>query len=301
MKNLVSIIMNCYNGEKYLHESLNSIINQHFKNWELIFFDNCSTDKSKNICKQYKDKRIKYFKTKKKIELGLARKKALAKAKGYYIAFLDVDDIWHRDKLSKQLNSLKGDKFGFSISNSIFFNEYKSINLYNNKSFKKKVFYDLISNYFISFDTVIIKRKYLNKLSHTIDERFNIIHDLDLIIRLSSICEMSYVPSSLSKWRMSKNSESFNKLKQIIDEKKIFINKISNIFKKNKLFLNSRAKFMDTLCRQEILYNVSQKNYLKVFNLIYKLKLNYKNFFLVLIIFFPFKRYIYNNILNIKY
>jgi glycosyltransferase involved in cell wall biosynthesis len=301
MKNLVSIIMNCYNGEKYLHESLNSIINQHFKNWELIFFDNCSTDKSKNICKQYKDKRIKYFKTNKKIELGLARKKALAKAKGYYIAFLDVDDIWHRDKLSKQLNSLKGDKFGFSISNSIFFNEYKSINLYNNKSFKKKVFYDLISNYFISFDTVIIKRKYLNKLSHTIDERFNIIHDLDLIIRLSSICEMSYVPSSLSKWRMSKNSESFNKLKQIIDEKKIFINKISNIFKKNKLFLNSRAKFMDTLCRQEILYNVSQKNYLKVFNLIYKLKLNYKNFFLVLIIFFPFKRYIYNNILNIKY
>jgi glycosyltransferase involved in cell wall biosynthesis len=293
--------MNCYNGEKYLHESLNSIINQHFKNWELIFFDNCSTDKSKNICKQYKDKRIKYFKTNKKIELGLARKKALAKAKGYYIAFLDVDDIWHRDKLSKQLNSLKGDKFGFSISNSIFFNEYKSINLYNNKSFKKKVFYDLISNYFISFDTVIIKRKYLNKLSHTIDERFNIIHDLDLIIRLSSICEMSYVPSSLSKWRMSKNSESFNKLKQIIDEKKIFINKISNIFKKNKLFLNSRAKFMDTLCRQEILYNVSQKNYLKVFNLIYKLKLNYKNFFLVLIIFFPFKRYIYNNILNIKY
>ena len=100
---------------------------------------------------------------------------------------------------------------------------------------------------------------------------------------------------------MSNNSESFNKLKQIIDEKKIFINKISNIYKKNKLFLNSKAKFIDTLCRQEILYNVSQKNYLKVLNLIYKLKLNYKNFFLVLIIFFPFKRYIFNNILNLKY
>ena len=293
--------MNCYNGERYLHEALKSVINQHFKNWELIFFDNCSTDKSKNICKQYKDKRIKYFKSHKKIELGLARKKALAKAKGNYIAFLDVDDIWHRNKLSKQLNSLKDDKFGFSISNSIFFNENKSINLYNNRSFKKKVFYDLISNYFISFDTVIIKRKYLNKLSHTIDERFNIIHDLDLMIRLSSICEMNYVPSSLSKWRMSNNSESFNKLKQIIDEKKIFISKISNTYKKNKLFLNSKAKFIDTLCRQEILYNVSQKNYLKVLNLIYKLKLNYKNFFLVLIIFFPFKRYIFSNILNIKY
>ena len=293
--------MNCYNGERYLREALKSVINQHFKNWELIFFDNYSTDKSKNICKQYKDKRIKYFKSHKKIELGLARKKALAKAKGNYIAFLDVDDIWHRNKLSEQLNSLKDEKVGFSISNSIFFNENKSINLYNNRSFKKKVFYDLIGNYFISFDTVVIKRKYLNKLSHTIDERFNIIHDMDLMIRLSSICEMSYVPSSLSKWRMSNNSESFNKLKQIIDEKKIFISKISNIYKKNKLFLNSKAKFIDTLCRQEILYNVSQKNYLKVLNLIYKLKLNYKNFFLVLIIFFPFKRYIFNNILNLKY
>lgn len=294
--------MNCYNGEKYLHESLKSVLNQHFKNWELIFFDNCSTDKSKNICKKYKDKRIKYFKSHKKIPLGLARKKALAKAKGYYIAFLDVDDLWDRNKLSKQLNSLKGNKIGFSISNSTFFNENKSKNLYdNNRSFKKKVFYDLISNYFISFDTVIIKKKYLNKLSHTIDERFNIIHDLDLIIRLSSISEMSYVPLSLSKWRMSNNSESFNKLKRIIDEKKIFISKLSNIHKKNKLFLNSRAKFIDTLRRQEILYNLTKKKYLKAFNLIYKLKLNYKNFFLFLIIFFPFKKYIFNNILNIKY
>ena len=75
----VSIIMNCYNGEKYLNESLSSIINQNYKNWELIFFDNCSKDKSQIICKKFKDKRIRYFRSKKKIELGLARKKLYPK------------------------------------------------------------------------------------------------------------------------------------------------------------------------------------------------------------------------------
>ena len=95
--------MNCYNGENYLNESLDSVINQTYKNWELIFYDNCSTDKSVTILEKYKDKRIKYFKSKKKISLGLARKKALSKAKGDFIAFLDTDDIWKKDKLNKQL------------------------------------------------------------------------------------------------------------------------------------------------------------------------------------------------------
>ena len=58
---LVSIIVNCYNGEKYLDDSLKSIINQSYKNWEVIFWDNLSTDNSKSIFNKYKDKRFKYF------------------------------------------------------------------------------------------------------------------------------------------------------------------------------------------------------------------------------------------------
>ncbi len=62
----VSIIMNCYNGQDFLKESINSVINQTYKKWELIFYDNCSTDRSAKIIKEYKDKRVKYFKSKKK-------------------------------------------------------------------------------------------------------------------------------------------------------------------------------------------------------------------------------------------
>ena len=62
---LVSVIMNCYNGEKFLNDSLTSLFKQSFKNWELIFFDNNSKDNSKKIIKSFKDKRIKFFSSKK--------------------------------------------------------------------------------------------------------------------------------------------------------------------------------------------------------------------------------------------
>ena len=174
----VSIIMNCYNGQDFLRESINSVINQTYKKWELIFYDNCSTDRSAQIVKKYKDRRIKYFKSKKNLNLGLARKTALSKANGYFVAFLDTDDIWIKNKLKTQLKFLEKKEIGFCISNSLFFNKFKSKNFYPKKKyFNKKVFYELIENYFISFDTVIIKSKYLKKLNHAIDGRFNIIHD----------------------------------------------------------------------------------------------------------------------------
>ena len=62
---LVSVIINCYNSEKFLKSTLDSLVLQTYKNWELIFYDNCSTDNSFKIFKNYKDKRFKYFKSKK--------------------------------------------------------------------------------------------------------------------------------------------------------------------------------------------------------------------------------------------
>ena len=300
--NLVSVVMNCYNGEKYLKEAINSLLAQTYKNWELIFYDNCSTDKSKLIIKKYKDKRIYYFRSNKKHNLGLARKRALAKAKGDFISFLDTDDIWKKNKIQKQIKSFDDTKIGFSISNSIFFNKSKNKHFYSvDTKFKKKVFYKLIENYFISFDTVMIRSSYLKKLDHMFDERFNIIHDMDLLIRLSVICEMNYVPFSLSKWRMREESLSYNNFDSIIKEKKVLINKLNKLKRNDFKFNHSKKKYMDTLYRQEILFLISQKKILQIFELITKLRVNLKNIVLILIIFFPFKKYIFNNFFNLKY
>ena len=105
-KPLVSIVMNCFNGEKFLKRALKSIINQRYYNWELIFWDNLSTDQSKNIFLSFDDKRLKYFCSKKFKKLYDARNDALEKCNGKYISFLDVDDCWLEEKLNKQVELL---------------------------------------------------------------------------------------------------------------------------------------------------------------------------------------------------
>ena len=302
MQKLVSVIINCHNSEKYLEETLKSVVTQTYKKWELIFYDNKSTDNSFKIFKSFKEKRFRYFKSKRFKKLGEARKDALLKARGDYIAFLDADDIWKKNKLKIQLNYFNNENIGFTISNSVFFNKNNEKNFYpDKKKFNKNVFYDLIENYFISFDTVIIKTSKLNELNKKLNKKFNIIHDLDLIIRLSKICEMNYVPQTLSKWRMRKDSLSYNSFKNIIKEKKKFITSLSRSLKNDKKFLMSRKLFLDTLYRQEILHLISQKKYMKIAKIAKKLKLNIKNVLLLIIIFLPFKKYIFDKFFNLKY
>ena len=84
-KPIISIIMNCYNGELYLKQALKSILNQTYQNWELIFWDNMSTDASAKIFKSVKDKRFKYFLSKKHDLLYAARNKAISKSKGKFL------------------------------------------------------------------------------------------------------------------------------------------------------------------------------------------------------------------------
>ena len=109
-KNLVSIIMTCHNGEEYLNEAITSIINQKFKNWELIFYDNYSKDRSKEIIYAFTDKRIKYFRSDKLLNLGQVRNLAYNKTNGEFITFLDVDDTWNEDKLSSQIKKFEKDQ-----------------------------------------------------------------------------------------------------------------------------------------------------------------------------------------------
>ena len=96
---LISIIINCFNGEKYLSKTLDSILKQKYQKYEVIFVDNCSTDKSSKIYKKIKDKRFKYFKTPQKLKLYASRNFAIKRAKGDFVAFLDADDWWHENFL----------------------------------------------------------------------------------------------------------------------------------------------------------------------------------------------------------
>ncbi len=114
---LVSIIINCFNGEKYLKETLVSVLNQSYKNWEIIFWDNQSIDKSKSIFNSFSDKRFKYFYAEQHTPLYKARNLAIEKSNGELIAFIDTDDLWEKNKLELQVSLFANSKISLVYSN----------------------------------------------------------------------------------------------------------------------------------------------------------------------------------------
>ena len=140
MSILVSIVINCYNGEKYLLEAIHSDMNQTYTNWELIFWDNQSIDRSPSIVKNFKDERIKYYLSPKHTNLSLARFNAIKKTFGDWIAFLDCDDLWHHQKLEKQINQIQNQEIGLVygktelIINNNSYNKLKKFKKNNKKN-----------------------------------------------------------------------------------------------------------------------------------------------------------------------
>ena len=102
-----SVVMTVYNAEKYLKQTIDSVLNQTFKNFEFIIVNDCSSDSSEEIIKSYTDKRIKYYKNEKNLKVSLTRNFGVSKASADYVAFIDSDDVWLSTKLEKQLAYVK--------------------------------------------------------------------------------------------------------------------------------------------------------------------------------------------------
>ena len=117
MKDLVSIIMPSYNTVQYIAGAIWSLILQIYTNWELIIVDDCSTDNTDEIVTAIEDPRIRYLKNEKNSGAAVSRNRALRKAKGKWIAFLDSDDLWDKDKLEKQINFMEENCYHFSYTN----------------------------------------------------------------------------------------------------------------------------------------------------------------------------------------
>ena len=217
---LVSIIMNCYNGEEYLAESLESIQAQTYHNWELIFWDNQSIDNSSTIIKSFKDPRFRYFYASEHRKLYDARGLAIQESKGDLIAFLDTDDTWEPNKLNLQIPL---------FNNSSVALVYGNYWIYDQKSKKKKLIYSqslpsgkivrfLLTRYVVGLLTVMFRKDAYEKLDKQFDPQFPLIGDFDFVIRLSYYYNFLAIQEPIASYRWHGKNNSYLFLQQQINE-----------------------------------------------------------------------------------
>lgn len=142
---LVSIIMPSWNTGRFIAESIQSVINQTYEEWELIIVDDCSTDNTDEVVASFKDDRIKYLKNEKNSGAALTRNRAMREAQGEWIAFLDSDDLWTSEKLEKQIKFMTDN--GYVLS----YTEYEKIDEEDNPL-----------NIYVTGPDVVNKRKMYN-------------------------------------------------------------------------------------------------------------------------------------------
>ena len=224
---LVSVLMNCFNGEKYLREAIDSVINQTYQNWELVFWDNASTDSSANIAKGY-DKRIKYHLASKTTPLGEARNFALEKVSGEYIAFLDCDDIYLPDKLERQVELMQSKDYAMCYGSVAIINESgKEVkkDIVKNKS--GNIFSSLLRRYEINMQTVMLKRDFVISNHLSFNTSMSYCPDHNLLMTIASKVDVGVITDVVAKYRIVSNSLSKKTIDIAPQEYRLTLDEIS--------------------------------------------------------------------------
>jgi glycosyltransferase involved in cell wall biosynthesis len=206
---LVSIIMNCYNGDSFLRDAINSIYSQTYKNWEIIFWDNASSDNSSKIAKSY-DSKLRYYRASHTTPLGEARVFATEKAAGDYLAFLDVDDLWHKSKLEKQLKLFFESVYAFVYCGTeVIFDDEDKNHIYKQGEILKSgnIFNDLAKENFITFSSVIVDKSRFFQCGG-FPNHFKNSTDYWVFLRLSQKFSVGVVQDVLCKYRVHNNNLS---------------------------------------------------------------------------------------------
>lgn len=222
MEPLVSIITPSYNSKEFIGETIESVLNQTYKNWEMLIVDDYSTDNSFEIIKKYtqKDSRIKYFKNKKNRGPAISRNIGIEIAKGKYIAFLDSDDFWDKEKLKYQIEFMERNKLLITHTDYFFTNSkgeiIKKINTSEVINYKKLLKGNQFKTMCMVISSEFIKKFKIPTIEH---EDYAIFLDL-----LRTGIESVKISKSFGMCRLREESLSSNKIKSVIWTWKIYRN-----------------------------------------------------------------------------
>jgi len=205
----VSVIINCLDGELFLRQAIDSVLHQTFKDWELILWDNASTDGTKQIALSYDDSLI-YCCSDRTYPLGTARNMALATAKGEYIAYLDCDDVWGQSLLQKMVNILdKNPSHGMVYSDGYKINEHGVIigRYFDGvKCYRGQCFEEFFKSGLAPTPSEVLFRRESLEAVHGFDAKLDICEDYDLYLKLAWHCSVEYIPEPLIQYRIHENN-----------------------------------------------------------------------------------------------
>jgi len=210
----VEIILPNYNSEKYLSETINSVINQTYKNWRLTIIDDNSNIETQQILKKYIDyPNIKVVWLKRNKKAGFCRNLAMRNSQSAYVAFIDSDDIWEKEKLSKQLDFMVKNKYYFTYTNYASFSSEKKNNLKEIKPEKYYNFEKFIKDTSIATSTMMVKKASIGttKFSNT-----KVCEDYFFKCQILKKVNWAYcLTENLMKYRIKKNSLQSNKIRSL--------------------------------------------------------------------------------------
>jgi len=260
---LVSVIMNCFNGERFLHEAIDSVYAQTYKNWEIIFWDNASTDRSGSIAKSYNNK-LKYFYTKQNTVLGKARVLAVDEAKGEFLTFLDCDDLWNKNKLEKQIKIID-ENVGiiYSRSDVISWNGKKLgvIPKKEKPAVSGEVFGELSKENFIPFVSALVpKDKYYAVGGFS--ETYKTAVDYDLFLKLSYSYKVEFIDEILCKYRQHSSNLSLVQKSLGIEES---IRTVQLFFPDNRALIGNNYQYSFLFINY-----IKERKYFKALKILFK-------------------------------
>jgi teichuronic acid biosynthesis glycosyltransferase TuaG len=248
----VNIILPNYNSGHFLEETINSILNQTFKNWKLIIVDDGSNLNDKKILQKYRNyNKINIIFLKKNKGAGFCRNLAIKHSKGDYLAFIDSDDIWYKNKLLDQIKFMVKNNYQFTYTNYVTFSNkakrMKKKNIENTiKPPKKFNFNKFIHNTSIGTSTMILKRSLIKNIKFT---KTKICEDYFFKCKILKKIDYAYcLPKVLTKYRIRTNSLQGNRFRNLywiwyINKNYNQLNLINNLLSLFSISFNSLMKY----------------------------------------------------------
>lgn len=262
---LVSVIVTCFNSERFIEQAINSILSQSYPNFELIIFDDCSNDSTYEILKNFstQDKRIKIFRNTSNLGIAKTKNLALQHTNGKYIALMDHDDVSHEDRLKLEVEFLEQNKDYAAIGTQIQVIDENNQIIYTRQ-------YPTTHNNVLDLITVsspicnpsaLIRTEHFKRVGFKYDEMSPGTEDYDLWFRLASKYKLVNLDKTLFSYRLSTNQETSKNSKKLLKQSLAIQRRWifrSNYFNPKGIIMHL-AKYPLLLFPSSFIYNLNLK------------------------------------------